>query len=145
MTEASADDVVMWVVLEHEAPDGTLVRRSTYGDGAGSRRVIANRIMRRRLAPAAEYLLDAKSVYEETLDVPNPEAALLPGITDNHLTTEDQSDENHGTPEMEFAQSLVHLAPEHLGEPEIDSGKGPKECSCGHGVVEMPNYEHGIM
>src|SRR5579872_6329891 len=56
---------------------------------------------------------------------------------------EDAVGADEGEPEMNLAQSFVHHAPVHLGEPEVSAGKDAKHRGHAHHHVEVSNHEIG--
>ena len=54
------------------------------------------------------------------------EPALLARVADDELPAEHQRDEDDRAPEVQLAERLVHVAAEHLGEPEVDRREAPR-------------------
>jgi hypothetical protein len=52
---------------------------------------------------------------------------------------------DHGTPEVDFTQGVVHEASVHLREPVINTGKHTEEGSYSHHNVEVSYYKVSIV
>ena len=64
--------------------------------------------------------VEREELRQEGVLVGVVEPPLLAGVAGDQLAAEDQRDEDDAEPEVHLAEGLVHLAPEHLGEPEVD-------------------------
>src|SRR5579862_6206699 len=118
-------------------------------------------IVRRRLAPEAtmNQVVDEDQLYRAGKESRDGDEAMqrnqwLQIVVNECLVAADISREtqvmerhedrvgsNEAEPEMQLAQSFVHHAAEHLGEPEIGSGKNSKHGRYTHDHMEVANHE----
>src|SRR3989442_15030279 len=67
------------------------------------------------------------------------------GNTHRVHRNEDAINADEGNPEMELAETLVHETAKHLGEPEVDGRKHPKDRSYSHHQMKMSGHEVSIV